>query len=547
VLVDLLARLGVDLAFGVPGGPIARFVHCVVVDPRIRWVTARTENGAVMEAIGAWQVTGRPPLITTTCGPGLAGTRQGLEIAASEGVHAIVVSPRTPAPQRGRRTPQDGRISADFLRAGEVFDLVAALEAPEELVPLAADLSAGLSGTSGFLAHIIVPSDLLSAPASSPRALRRRPSRLAVDAAVIDEVVEQLAADPYFILAGRGAHRDAELVRELAEMTGAPLVCTPGAKGVFDERGPNAVGVCGVGGHRDTVARLGPYRPARALVLGSRLSEASVTRELVALPPKGLIHVDRDAFAMGPAWDVDTLAVQSELAPFLEAVLGRGDRLPRRAIIDATPVVPATPEAGAGPPGLVRPRHLMVAVQRQVVDGSDAPVMVDVGTPWPWATSCLAFRSPRRFHLETMVGSMGLAVAGAVGAAIARRDKVVALTGDWSFDCQLPEVRTAVEQGAPVVWVVLQNFAGQMVIDGDREIHGFTSSSSTFVPADLAGAVRALAAGAMTVSSEDQLDAALRTAMASSGPYLVEVRVDTSELAPYSERFDALRRAQDAR
>jgi acetolactate synthase-1/2/3 large subunit len=175
------------------------------------------------------------------------------------------------------------------------------------------------------------------------------------------------------------------------------------------------------------------------------------------------------------------------------------------------------------------------------VDGTGAPVLVDVGTAWPWATSRLAFSEPRRFHLETRVGSMGLAVSGAVGGAIARRGKVVALTGDWSFDMALPELRTAVDHDAPVVWVVLQNGGGQMVVDGDREIHGRTWSSARFRTGDLAGAARALGAGACSVTAEADLVPALTRAMRATGPYLVEAWVDTTRMPPYSDRFDSLR------
>ena len=538
---DLLADLGVRHAFGVTGGPISLFVLVLSEHGRIQWHTARGEGGGALEAVGAWTVTGDPVVLVGTCGPGVVAFHQGLLIARSEGAHLVVVSPRTPAPQRGRRVPQDsGAPSVDFTVPGLLFDYVAAPESVEELVPIAAELSAGLSSRGRFLAHLILPTDLLNAPAPALAALRRRPGLLVPDASTVDEVVALLAAHRFFILAGRGARGDAELVTELARATGAPVVTTPGAKGVIDERSPLAAGTTGIGGTAGTLDTIRAVRPELGLVLGTGLSPASVAAELVGLPPRGLVHVDRDAAAIGPAWPVPTLAVESDLRPFLQAVLERRARHSHRPSVAGASPVPVAAPRGRARKGLVRPEALMRAFQEVVVDGSDHPVLLDVGSIWPWTTASLAFPSPR-LYLETAIGSMGLAVAGGVGAALASGRKVVALTGDWSFDMALAEVRTAVEHSAKVAWVVLQTYGGQMVPDGAAAIHRRTSSSARFAPKDLTGAVAALGAGARRVSCEAHLRPALVEAMESDGPFLVEVVADTSKPPAYGGRFDALR------
>lgn len=541
-VADLLADAGIRAAFGVTGGPLSRFVIALDDHDRIRWHTSRTEGGAMLEAVGAWTVTSAPMLVAATCGPGVAALHQGLLIARSEDAQIVVVSPRTPAPQRGRPVPQaGGPPSVDFTVPGHLFDYVAAPESVEELQPVAAELSAGLTGRGRFVAHLILPTDLLGATALSLPVLRRMPGRLVPSPSVLDEIVALLAAHRFFILAGRGARADAELVAELARITGAPVVTTPGAKGVMDERSPLAAGTTGIGGTAGTPDVIRAMGPDFGLALCTRLSTASVSADLIGIPAKGLIQVDREPAAMGSAWPVPTLAIESELRPFLRGLLERAGSLVHRTV--QAGVRPAALVAPPGPSraGLVRPRALMHAFQEVVVDGSNAPVLVDVGSVWPWATSSLAFAQPRRFHLESAVGSMGLAAAGGIGAALATGRKVVVLTGDWSFDMVLPELRTAVMYGAPVVWVVLQTFGGQMVIDGDAAIHGRTTSSASFGREDLAGAVVALGARALSVTRESALLPALKEAMSSGGPFLVEVVADTSEAPPYGGRFDALR------
>jgi len=53
---------------------------------------------------------------------------------------------------------------------------------------------------------------------------------------------------------------------------------------------------------------------------------------------------------------------------------------------------------------------------------------------------------------------MGFGVAAAIGAKLARPDAyVVCVTGDGAFQMYMQELPTAVQYGAPVVWVVLNN------------------------------------------------------------------------------------------
>jgi len=55
---------------------------------------------------------------------------------------------------------------------------------------------------------------------------------------------------------------------------------------------------------------------------------------------------------------------------------------------------------------------------------------------------------------------MGLGVAGAIGAKLAVPDrKVICITGDGAFQMGMKELPTAVQYGAPVTWIVLNNYS----------------------------------------------------------------------------------------
>ncbi len=105
---------------------------------------------------------------------------------------------------------------------------------------------------------------------------------------------------------------------------------------------------------------------------------------------------------------------------------------------------------------------------------------------------------------------MGLGVAGAIGAKLARPDApVVCVTGDGAFQMYLKEIPTAVQYGAPVLWVVLDNASLHWVkwigkATGERYL-----AVDFEAQPDLAAVAQASGAHAERIESPGELDAAL--------------------------------------
>jgi acetolactate synthase-1/2/3 large subunit len=277
-------------------------------------------------------------------------------------------------------------------------------------------------------------------------------------------------------------------------------------------------------------------RPARLLVLGTRLGEFTSFWNQKLIPDKGIIHVDVDPAVPGAAFpEVWTDAVHSEIGQFLRSLL---DHIPRTSrLLSNFPRARAAPlEADDG--SLVRPQALMEAVQRVVVDGSDAPVLVDVGNSFAWATRCLTFNSPGRFRVSMGWGSMGQAAAGVVGAALARQGKAVAIVGDGALLMQ-NEINTAVQYGAQAVLIVLNDSQYGMIEQGMRSQQ--MKPVQTQMPlVDFVGLARSLGADGCMVQRESELDAALTEAMRATRPYVVDVRIDKHQASPMMSRIASL-------
>jgi acetolactate synthase-1/2/3 large subunit len=541
-LVGALRSLGVREAYGVSGGAMA-----VLWDALSAGALAvrhcRHESGAAFAATEAWFASGRPALLFTTTGPGLANALTGVLAARSEGAQLIVVSAASSAAARGRYAIQETSaqtMPAELFRAGPVFDVAIELDAPDGLAAALTVLARGLASGRGFVAHLSIPTAVQAMRiqpfdvAKPEPAVPREPA-----ADVLQACVDALAAAPFAIWVGHGARAASAEVRTLAERSGAAVFCTPRAKGIFPETHPQFIGVTGMGGHDAVGAWLGEHRPERILVLGSRLGEASSLWDARFIPRAGFVHVDLDPDVFGVAFpDAATLAVHADAGALLRALLARlpASRGERPAWRAAQTALMRDADARTD---RVRPEALMDAVQRCIVDTGDAIVLAESGNAFIWATHCLRFATPGRYRVSTGFGAMGHAVCGVVGAALASGRSAVALVGDGAM-LMHNEINTAVKYGARAVWIVLNDGRYGMCHQGMQALG--LSADASFPAVDFAAFAAAQGAHGLRVSCESALDPALRQALDARGPIVVDVLVDTDARAPSAPRNRGLAR-----
>jgi acetolactate synthase-1/2/3 large subunit len=292
-----------------------------------------------------------------------------------------------------------------------------------------------------------------------------------------------------------------------------------------------------MGGHGSVLSYMASHRPRRILVLGTRLGEPTSFWNPAMIPEGGFIHVDIDADVPGVAYPAaSTLPVRADIGAFVTALL---ERIPAGVAavprdLPRPPVVSATPAAE----GRVRPAALMAAMQRIVIDESDALVLAECGNAFTWATHSLRFATPGRYRVSTGVGAMGHCAAGVVGAAHASGRKAVALVGDGAM-LMTNEINTAVKLGAPTVWIVLNDARYNMCEQG-MAVLGLRADA-TIPEVDFAMVARAMGADGRIVARESELDAGLRAAMTADGPSVLDVRIDPACLAPSMGRNRGLR------
>ncbi len=541
-IVEALVGLGIEHAFSVFGGAIAPFCEALSRSP-IALVHCRHEAGAAFAAIEESLSSGQPAVVVSTAGPGVTNLVTGMVAARWEGAKVLFISGCTAPAHRGKWAFQEcsgvGTPQIDLYRAGTLFHHAQVVEDCRELPSVIARLQSGMSRANGFVMHLGLPVSLQVAKAAPSRmgGATTIPSRQS-DASTVQECVARLSEDRFVIWAGFGARHAAMELRELAERAQARVMCSPRAKGTLSEDDPLFLGVTGLGGYGSIERYFSEAQPKRLLVLGSRLGEMTSFWDESLIPPGGMIHVDLESDVFGTAYPgVQTQGIQAEIGAFLRQLI---DAWPERSKTECCPARTPPCRSMCAPRdcGAVRPSFLMQMIQSEIVDRTSAVVLTEAGNAFSLGTHHLRFSEPRRYRVSTGFGSMGHASAGVIGATLGTRQKAVAIVGDGAMLMQ-NELNTAASYGIAAMWIILNDARYGMIAQGMGSL-GWKPFETEFLRADFVAIARGMGADGVRVERESDLLAALRLGVQASGPFVIDVIVDRSELAPAGRRNQSL-------
>jgi acetolactate synthase-1/2/3 large subunit len=536
ILVDMLVQSGVDVVFGLPGGPIST-VHDALLDHgEIRHVTTRHESGAMFAAAGYARTTGKLGVAIVTSGPGVLNAMTGLASAHCDGLPVLLLVGEVPRKVHGKGALQDGSSYGLNIvaMASHISKMAAELGEPNQApLMLRRAITTALSGRRGPVV-LTIPMDVALAPVAAPRISSEVTLHHAIPAQTLDEValMIELGQRP-LILAGsgcRGGKTPANLIA-VAEKLGCPVVTTPKAKGVFPEDHPLSLGVFGLGGHPS--ARAYVESGIDVLVaLGSSLGDLSTDGWSAALQaPRAFIHVDIDARQIGKSY-APTHAIVATCESFLAGIAERARPVPRAHIECGVKrhVLTSRDE-------MIAP-HVAVAEIQEVLP-ADTIITVDSGEHFLFATHYLEINHPDSFLVMTGLGSMGQSIGAAIGAQLARPDRAcAAIVGDGCFAMNAFEVATAVVEKLPIVVFVFNDNRLGMVENGHHTVYG-RKPDYKIGGIDICTLASGLGATVLRAEKAGDIRAAKEIIAQRKGPIVIEVVIDPDVRLPKKDRMGA--------
>ena len=540
ILLECLVREDVHCIFGYPGG-VTLPLYDAMYDHPIRHVLVRHEQNACFAAEGYARSTGRTGVCCATSGPGATNLVTGLVDAMMDSIPVVALTGQV----------STKLIGSDAFQEADTFGITRSCTKHNFLVKTIADLpqiihEAFYIAASGRPGPVLVdvPKDVFQGQAHyAPVSAIHLPGYKVFTEGHTGQIrrAAQMIweAQRPWVYAGGGiiAADASEELRDLVETVDVPAVTTLMGLGGLPAEHPNFVSMPGM--HGSYAANMGMTHTDLLIALGTRFDDR-VTGRLAAFAPHAkVIHVDIDPAEIGknrtPELPIvgDVKRVLSkltkalrELAPEQRSVNAANRQSWWRQIRAWQEEHPLTPEFSATE---IKPQHLMVELDR--LSGGQAIVCSDVGQHQMWAAQFIRFNAPRLWINSGGLGSMGFGLPAAIGAQMARPDKLVfALVGDGGFQMSIPELATIANHGLPIKIIVMNNgYLGmvrqwQELFYNNRlsqvELSGFPD------PEKLAGAY---GFKGRTVENPRELASALETAVLEPGPYLLNVRVTPFE------------------
>ncbi|MDW8352926.1 MAG: biosynthetic-type acetolactate synthase large subunit [Bryobacterales bacterium] len=540
MLLECLVREGVECLFGYPGGVTLPFYDAMYDHP-IRHVLVRHEQNAAFAAEGYARATGKVGVCCATSGPGATNLVTGLVDALMDSIPIVAITGQV----------STKLIGSDAFQEADTFGITRSCTKHNYLVKNLKELpqiihEAFYLASTGRPGPVLVdiPKDVFQGqghyhPVSSIH-LPGYKVYTEGHAGQIRRAAQMIwEAERPMVYAGGGivaAGAAAEL-RELVEIIDAPAVCTLMGLGALPGDHPNFISMPGM--HGSYAANMGMYSTDLLIALGVRFDDRVTGRLSSFAPHAKVIHVDIDPSEIGKnrAADLpivgDVKRVLQKLNPLLrelEPELGERKAAARRAWWrqirawqQEHPLVPAFSDSE------IKPQHVMVEIDR--LSGGKAIVTADVGQHQMWAAQFIRFSEPRHWICSGGLGAMGFGLPAAIGAQLARPDKLVfAVLGDGGFQMSVPELSTIASYGLPIKIVVVNNGYLGMVRQW-QEL--FYNNRLCAVELDCFPDAEKLAAAygfkGRTVERPGELARALEEAVEEPGPYLLNIRVSPYE------------------
>ncbi|PKO92824.1 MAG: sulfoacetaldehyde acetyltransferase [Betaproteobacteria bacterium HGW-Betaproteobacteria-10] len=545
--VETLAANGVKDVFGIVGSAYMD-AHDLFPLAGIRFLSVAHEQNAAHMADGYARATGRHGVCIGQNGPGV--TNFVTAIAAAYWAHSPVVA----------ITPEAGSLTAGLGGFQEtdqlpIFSKITKwqthVNSPSRIAELTGRAFHYALHERGPV-QVNIPRDYfygeIETAIPQPFAIGRGPG----DSAAIQAAARLLAEAKFpVIVAGGGvafAGASAEL-RQLAEYLSAPVVNSYLHNDTFPAHHELAAGPLGYQGSQAAMRLI--EKADVVLALGSRLGPFGT------LPQYGLdywpkqakiIQIDADLRVLGLVRPVelaingDARASAAALVQALQVIEnGRPrnvDRINLIATEKAAWAANLASQVGANEAGRVDPRRALAALAK--ARPANAMVATDIGNVCSVANSYLDFDEPNSFFAAMAFGNCGYAYPTALGAKVGRPDRPsIAYIGDGAWGMSLAEVMTAVRENIPAVAVVFNN--GQWGAEKRNQIDYFDNRflGTELENPNFADVAQAMGAVGITVEHEDQVGDALRTAIASNRPTVINLRLTQTLGDPF--RRDAFK------
>ena len=474
IIVECLLEQGVDTVFGYPGGAILNVYDALYKNrDKINHYLTSHEQGASHAADGYARATGKVGVCMATSGPGATNLVTGIATAYMDSVPIVAITCNVTLPLLGKDSFQEVDINGIAMPVTKHSWIVKDVNDLAQTIRNA--FAIARTGRPGPVL-VDVPKDVTGAeceyePVVPDRYLpvKKHP----VTDSDIDEVIRMIESSRKpFVMVGGGAviSGASEELKTFVEKIDSPVCDTLMGKGAFNGHDPRYTGMLGM--HGTKASNLGVSRCDLLIALGARFSDRVIGNAKTFASGAKILHIDID-----PAEINKNIKVLDELT------------------------------------------------------GGNAIITTDVGQHQMWAAQYYTYTKPRTLISSGGLGTMGYGIGAAIGAKVAYPDRtVINIGGDGCFRMNMNELATASRYNIPIIEIVIDNRVLGMVRQWQTLYYNAHYSATILEDkVNYCKVAEGLGCRAINVTELSELEPALREALASTEPILVNCVIDEDD------------------
>jgi acetolactate synthase-1/2/3 large subunit len=536
-IMESLKAEGVQHVFGIPGGANLP-TYDALYDAELTHIQVRHEQCGGHAAEGYARASGRVGVAFATSGPGATNLVTAIADAVMDSTPTVFITGQVRTELIGTDGFQEADVTGITMPiVKHSFQVQDPRQIPEYIHEAFHIASTGRPGP----VLVDIPQDLSRAEIEYEA--RTDPVVLAGYKPSTEGNIKQIriaakalanARRPVIYTGGGVINANAsDELRDLCASDRFPVTSTLMGLGAFPAPHDQWLGMLGMHGTR--AANYAMDEADLIVAVGARFDDR-ITGKLSEFAPRAkFVHIDVDPAEISknvPAHIPivgDAKLVLPALTREYRALQTDGSRLDEwwRKIEDWREQHPLAYDAGDGEE--IKPQRMVEAMYK-ATEG-DAIVTSDVGQHQMWAAQYYHFDKPRRWINSGGLGTMGFGLPAAIGAKVACPDEtVVCLAGDGSLVMSCQELATAVSHDIPVKIFLMNNGYMGMVRQWQELFWDGRYSSVEMGPSpDWVKLAEAFGATGMRATKEGEVDDAMRAALETDGPVLLDVQVTKEE------------------
>jgi len=532
LIIDALKLNGIENIYHVPGIPVTDLGR-MMQEEGMRVISFRHESNAGNAAAIAGYLTHKPGVCLTVSAPGFLNGLVALSHATTNCWPMILISGSSEREivdlQKGDYEEMDQlAIAKPLCKAAYRI-----LHAEDIGLGVARAVRAAMSGRPGGV-YLDLPAslmgqamDALEGEKSLIKVVDPSPAQFPAQSA-IDRALDTLkAAKKPLLIIGKGAAyaQCDDLVKDFVETSGIPYIAMSMAKGLLPDDHPQYAGAA-----RSLVLKESDC----VMLIGARLNwllSHGKGKQWGEPHSKNFIHIDIDPKEMDSNQPIDAPLVGDIESCLTMMTAGMKDWVkPDASWTDAisTKVATNVERMGAklGSNAVPMDYHGALGRLKKVfADNPDAILVNEGANTLDFARSIIDMQKPRKRLDVGTWGVMGIGMGTAIAAAVETGESVVCIEGDSAFGFSGMEVETICRYNLPICVVIFNNSG--IYRGTDKDPTGRDPAPTVFVPeAKYDMMMQAFGGEGVTARSPDDLERAVRDAIASGKPTLVNAIID---------------------